>query len=85
MRERDISILGCEPPGYTPRNECDLLTLVLCDFASTMLGILFVDRSALKVLAEMAGAEGWWDFMLTIAALPSSNDKEPPTNPIVIV
>jgi hypothetical protein len=50
-----------------------------------MLGILFVDRSALKVLAEMAGAEGWWEFMLTIAALPSSNDKEPPTNPIVIV
>ncbi|MDG2140868.1 MAG: hypothetical protein P8K27_05165 [Gammaproteobacteria bacterium] len=78
-------MLGCEPPGYTPRPECDLLTLALRDFAPIMLAILFVDRPNLKVLAGMDGAKGWREFMLTIAPLPISNDTEPPTNPIAIV
>ena len=84
LRERDISILGWETPGYTPRSEGDLPTLALHDFALTMLGIHLVDRSDLKALAEMAAAEGRWEFMLTIAPLPIPNGTGSPVNPIAI-
>ena len=47
LKERDISILGWETPGYTPRPEGDLPTLSLHDFALTMLGIHLIDRSDL--------------------------------------
>ena len=84
LRERDISILGWETPGYTPRLDGDLPTLALHDFALTMLGIHLVDRSDLKALAEMAAAEGRWEFMLTIAPLPIPNGTGSPVNPIAI-
>jgi kynurenine formamidase len=84
LRERDISILGWETPGYTPRLDGDLPTLALHDFALTMLGIHLIDRSDLKALAEMAAAEGRWEFMLTIAPLPIPNGTGSPVNPIAI-
>jgi len=84
LRERDISILGWETPGYTPRLDGDLPTLALHDFALTMLGIHLIDRSDLMALAEMAAAEGRWEFMLTIAPLPIPNGTGSPVNPIAI-
>jgi kynurenine formamidase len=84
LRERDISILGWETPGYTPRPEDDLPTLALHDFALTMLGIHLIDRSDLNALAEMAAAQGRWEFMLTIAPLPIPNGTGSPVNPIAI-
>jgi len=84
LKERDISILGWETPGYTPRPEGDLPTLSLHDFALTMLGIHLIDRSDLGALADMAAAQGRWEFMLTIAPLPIPNGTGSPVNPIAI-
>ena len=84
LRERDISILGWETPGYTPRPEGDLPTLALHDFALTMLGIHLIDRSDLRALANMAASQGRWEFMLTIAPLPIPNGTGSPVNPIAI-
>ena len=84
LRERDISILGWETPGYTPRPEGDLPTLSLHDFALTMLGIHLIDRSDLRALANMAASQGRWEFMLTIAPLPIPNGTGSPVNPIAI-
>ena len=84
LKERDISILGWETPGYTPRPKGDLPTLSLHDFALTMLGIHLIDRSDLGALADMAAAQGRWEFMLTIAPLPIPNGTGSPVNPIAI-
>ena len=84
LKERDISILGWETPGYTPRPEGDLPTLSLHDFALTMLGIHLIDRSDLGALADMAAAQGRWELMLTIAPLPIPNGTGSPVNPIAI-
>ena len=84
LKERDISILGWETPGYTPRPEGDLPTLSLHDFALTMLGIHLIDRSDLGALADMAAAQGRWEFMLIIAPLPIPNGTGSPVNPIAI-
>ena len=84
LKERDISILGWETPGYTPRPEGDLPTLSLHDFALTMLGIHLIDRSDLGALADMAAAQGRWEFMLPIAPLPIPNGTGSPVNPIAI-
>jgi kynurenine formamidase len=84
LRERDISILGWETPGYTPRPAGDLPTLALHDFALTMLGIHLIDRSDLDALAAMAAVQNRWEFMLTIAPLPIPNGTGSPVNPIAI-
>ena len=84
LRERDISILGWETPGYTPRPAGDLPTLALHDFALTMLGIHLIDRSDLGALAAMAAAQNRWEFMLTIAPLPIPNGTGSPVNPIAV-
>ena len=84
LRERDISILGWETPGYTPRPTGDLPTLALHDFALTMLGIHLIDRSDLDALATMAAAQNRWEFMLTIAPLPIPNGTGSPVNPIAV-
>ena len=84
LRERDISILGWESPGYTPRPEGDLPTLALHDFALTMLGIHLIDRADLRALSEMAEDQNRYEFMLTIAPLPIPNGTGSPVNPIAI-
>ena len=55
MREIDISILGSETPGYTPRAFSDLSTLALRYLALATLEIHSIDRSDLEALAEMVG------------------------------
>ena len=84
LRERDISILGWESPGYTPRPEGDLPTLALHDFALTMLGIHLIDRADLEALSATAKSEDRYEFMLTIAPLPIPNGTGSPVNPIAI-
>ena len=84
LKARDIAVLGWETPGYTPRPEGDLPTLALHDFALTMLGIHLLDRADLDALAEMAAAQGRWEFMLTIAPLPIPNGTGSPVNPIAV-
>ena len=54
------------------------------DFALTMLGIHLIDRSDLRALANMAVAQGRWEFMLAIAPLPIPNGTGSPVNPIAI-
>jgi len=84
LKARDIAVLGWETPGYTPRPEGDLPTLALHDFALTMLGIHLLDRADLDALADMAAAQGRWEFMLTIAPLPIPNGTGSPVNPIAV-
>ena len=84
LKARDISVLGWETPGYSPRPEGDLPTLALHDFALTMLGIHLLDRADLDALAEMAAAQRRWEFMLTIAPLPIPNGTGSPVNPIAV-
>ncbi|MDA1369624.1 MAG: cyclase family protein [Proteobacteria bacterium] len=82
LRERDIAILGWETPGYTPRQDGDLPTLALHDFALTMLGIHLVDRADLDALSTTAQRLNRWEFMLIIAPLPIPSGTGSPVNPI---
>lgn len=84
LRARDIAILGWETPGYTPRQDGDLPTLALHDFALTMLGIHLVDRADLDALSVMAARLNRWEFMLTIAPLPIPSGTGSPVNPLAI-
>ena len=82
LRERDVSIIGWETPGYMPQPAGDLPRLALHDFALTMLGVHLLDRADFDDLAEAAAERNRWEFMLTIAPLPIPNGTASPVNPI---
>ena len=55
LKERDVSIIGWETPGYVPQPAGDLPRIALHDFALTMLGVHLLDRADFDALAENGG------------------------------
>ena len=84
LRERDVSIIGWETPGYMPQPPDDLPRLALHDFALTMLGVHLLDRADFDDLAAAAAERNRWEFMLTIAPLPIPHGTGSPVNPLAV-
>ena len=75
LKARDVALIGWETPGYVPQPPGDLPRLAVHDFALTMLGVHLLDRADFDALAEAAAARNRWEFMLTIALLPSRRSR----------
>jgi len=84
LKQRDISILGWETPGYAPLPPGDIPGLALHNFVLTILGVHILDRADFDALAEAAAARNRWEFMLSIAPLPIPNGTGSPVNPLAI-
>ena len=82
LKERDVSLIGWETPGYVPQLPGDLSRTALHNFVLTMLGVPLIDRADLDALGEAAAARNRWEFMLTIAPLPIPKGTGSPINPI---
>ena len=52
LKQRDVSMIAWETPGYVPQPPGDLPRLALHNFALTMLGIMLIDRADLEAVAK---------------------------------
>ena len=84
LKQRDISMIAWETPGYVPQPAGDLPRLALHNFALTMLGIMLIDRADLEAASEAAAARNRWEFMLSVAPLPIPYGTGSPVNPLAM-
>ena len=84
LKQRDISLIAWETPGYVPQPPADLPRLALHNFALTMLGIMLIDRADLEAISEAAAARNRWEFMLSVAPLPIPYGTGSPVNPLAL-
>jgi kynurenine formamidase len=84
LKQRDISMIAWETPGYVPQPPGDLPRLALHNFALTMLGIMLIDRADLEAASEAAAARNRWEFMLSVAPLPIPYGTGSPVNPLAM-
>jgi kynurenine formamidase len=84
LKNRDVSLIGWETPGYVPQPPGDLSRLAVHDFALTILGIHLLDRADFEALSETAAARNRWEFMVTVAPLPIPSGTGSPVNPIAV-
>jgi kynurenine formamidase len=84
LKQRDVSLIVWETPGYVPQPPGDLPRLALHNFALTMLGIMLIDRADLEAVGEAAAARNRWEFMLSVAPLPIPYGTGSPVNPLAM-
>jgi kynurenine formamidase len=84
LKQRDLSMIAWETPGYVPQPAGDLPRLALHNFALTMLGIMLIDRADLEAASEAAAARNRWEFMLSVAPLPIPYGTGSPVNPLAM-
>jgi kynurenine formamidase len=84
LKQRDVSLIAWETPGYVPQPAGDLPRLAFHNFALTMLGVMLIDRADLDALSEAAAARNRWEFMLSVAPLPIPYGTGSPVNPIAM-
>lgn len=84
LKQRDVSVIAWETPGYVPQPPGDLPRLAFHNFALTMLGVMLIDRADLEALSEAAAARNRWEFMLSVAPLPIPYGTGSPVNPLAI-
>jgi kynurenine formamidase len=84
LKQRDVSLIAWETPGYVPQPPGDLPRLALHNFALTMLGIMLIDRTDLEAASEAAAARNRWEFMLSVAPLPIPYGTGSPVNPLAM-
>jgi kynurenine formamidase len=84
LKQRDVSVIAWETPGYVPQPPGDLPRLALHNFALTMLGIMLIDRADLEALSEAAASRNRWEFMLSVAPLPIPYGTGSPVNPLAL-
>jgi len=84
LKQRDVSMIAWETPGYAPQPPGDLPRLALHNFALTMLGIMLIDRADLEAASEAAAARNRWEFMLSVAPLPIPYGTGSPVNPLAM-
>jgi kynurenine formamidase len=84
IKQRDISLIAWETPGYIPQPPGDLPRLAFHNFVLTMLGVMLIDRADLEAVSEAAAARNRWEFMMTVAPLPIPHGTGSPVNPIAI-
>jgi kynurenine formamidase len=84
IKQRDVSLIAWETPGYVPQPPGDLPRLAFHNFVLTMLGVMLIDRADLEALSEAAAARNRWEFMLSVAPLPIPHGTGSPVNPIAI-
>jgi hypothetical protein len=85
LKQRDVSLIAWETPGYVPQPPGDLPRLALHNFALTMLGIMLIDRADLEAVSEAAAARNRWEFMLSVAPLPIPYGTGSPVNPLALM
>jgi kynurenine formamidase len=84
LKQRDVSLIAWETPGYVPQPAGDLPRLTVHNFALTMLGVMLVDRADLEAVSEAAAARNRWEFMLSVAPLPIPYGTGSPVNPLAM-
>jgi kynurenine formamidase len=84
LKNRDVSLIAWETPGYAPQPPGDLPRLALHNFVLTMLGVMLIDRADLEALSEAAASRNRWEFMLSVAPLPIPHGTGSPVNPLAM-
>jgi kynurenine formamidase len=84
LKQRDVSLIAWETPGYSPQPSGDLPRLALHNFVLTMLGVMLIDRADLEALSEAAARRNRWEVMLSVAPLPIPHGTGSPVNPLAM-
>jgi kynurenine formamidase len=79
LKERDIAILGSDHPQYVSPSE---IPGAAHDFTLLYLGVHLIDNADLEALADAAAARKRWEFLLTMAPIPTLGGTGSPINPI---